>query len=83
MYVYIMYKLLLSCEFIFWKPVYFNLRSTNAWQSCCSTHGKGTGFIHLDEVTCGSSDSSLLECDFKTGDNCLHNNDASVVCSGQ
>uniref|UniRef100_A0A3B4GVS4 SRCR domain-containing protein n=1 Tax=Pundamilia nyererei TaxID=303518 RepID=A0A3B4GVS4_9CICH len=45
--------------------------------------GAGTGQIWLDRVTCSGSEGSLTQCQhggFGTN-NCLHNQDAGVVCS--
>ena len=46
--------------------------------------GAGTGPIYLDDVTCTSSDSQLLECSSRPllTHNCLHSADAGVGCEG-
>ena len=46
--------------------------------------GAGTGSIYLDDVTCTSSDSQLLECSSRPllTHNCLHSADAGVGCEG-
>jgi len=46
--------------------------------------GAGTGPIYLDDVTCTSSASQLLECSSRPilTHNCLHSADAGVGCEG-
>ena len=46
--------------------------------------GAGTGPIYLDDVTCTSSASQLLECSSQPilTHNCLHSADAGVGCEG-
>ena len=44
--------------------------------------GEGSGLIHLDNVECDGSESSISDCDSNAwGDeNCSHYEDASVTC---
>lgn len=46
-------------------------------------YGQGVGPIVLDDVSCDSSELRLDACDFKTIGlhNCIHSEDASVMCS--
>lgn len=49
-------------------------------------YGEGTGFIFLDEVDCDVNATGILQC--LAGDvigiqNCVHGQDASVVCGGE
>ena len=51
---------------------------SNAW------FGAGTGPIFLDDVSCTSSASQLLECSSRPilTHNCQHSDDAGVACEG-
>ncbi|PIK48342.1 putative deleted in malignant brain tumors 1 protein-like [Apostichopus japonicus] len=42
---------------------------------------EGTGLIHLDDVECSGSESSLLDCVHTTDHNCGHSEDAGVSCA--
>ena len=42
--------------------------------------GQGTGNVHLDNVQCNGSESSLLACSYASVDNCVHAQDAGVQC---
>ncbi|KAK3088747.1 hypothetical protein FSP39_023242 [Pinctada imbricata] len=44
--------------------------------------GEGTGRIHMDDVSCTGSESSLRYCTYvnRTKENCYHREDAGVVC---
>uniref|UniRef100_A0A1X7U1B7 Deleted in malignant brain tumors 1 protein n=1 Tax=Amphimedon queenslandica TaxID=400682 RepID=A0A1X7U1B7_AMPQE len=48
-----------------------------------ATYGQGIGPIHLDDVQCTGSESSLLACSYAAIDNCGHSEDAGVQCLGQ
>ena len=48
-----------------------------------ATYGRGIGEIHLDNVQCTGSESSLLACTYASIDNCFHGEDAGVQCLGQ
>ena len=46
--------------------------------------GEGSGLILLDNVNCGVSGSNIFDCNHKfEQSNCLHNEDAGVVCYGE
>ena len=47
--------------------------------------GEGSGLILLDNVNCGGGESSIFACSHRSfGEhNCLHNEDAGVVCYGE
>ena len=44
--------------------------------------GQGSGAIHLDDVQCSGSETSLLQCPHSSIDNCGHYEDAGLRCSG-
>ena len=47
--------------------------------------GQGTETIWMDNVTCNGSETALDKCPFNGWDinNCVHINDAGVVCQGR
>ena len=49
-----------------------------------TSFGPGTGHIWLDEVQCTGTESSIEDCSHNEfgAHNCLHSNDAGVVCIG-
>ncbi|WAR24054.1 DMBT1-like protein [Mya arenaria] len=44
--------------------------------------GPGFGPIFVDDLACGASATHINNCSYITEDNCNHNNDISVVCTG-
>ena len=42
--------------------------------------GVGTGDIVLDDVQCTGEEQTLLECPAITDHNCIHDEDAGVIC---
>lgn len=42
--------------------------------------GQGTGSIVMDDLSCNGDESSLLNCSFNPNHNCVHFEDAGVVC---
>ena len=47
-----------------------------------SEFGQGIGSIHLDNVQCVGSETSLLACSYSDTHNCIHFEDAGVECRG-
>lgn len=47
--------------------------------------GQGSGLIWMDDVTCTGNEASLFECGQSPlgQHNCVHNEDAGVVCGGR
>ena len=45
--------------------------------------GQGTGAIHLDDVQCSGSETSLLQCPHSSTHNCGHYEDAGIRCPGE
>ena len=43
-------------------------------------YGQGVGLIHLDDLMCTGFEQSLFDCTFDPTHNCLHSEDAGVVC---
>lgn len=41
------------------------------------------GLIHLSEVSCVGNESSIANCLYDDTGNCLHDEDAGVVCTGE
>ena len=44
--------------------------------------GQGSGDIVLDDVACTGLETNIRECSASTSHNCVHHEDAGVVCSG-
>ena len=42
--------------------------------------GRGTGPIHLNDVICSGTESSILDCQYITDHDCSHNEDIGVQC---
>ena len=47
--------------------------------------GEGTGRIHLDDVNCERTETSLMQCQSSevSNHNCGHSEDAGVICIGE
>ncbi|KAJ8027025.1 Deleted in malignant brain tumors 1 protein [Holothuria leucospilota] len=43
--------------------------------------GEGNGRVFMDEVTCTGTEGTLFDCQYSKHHNCLHSEDAGVVCS--
>lgn len=58
--------------------------STDAVAFSHAHFGVGTGLIHLDNVGCSGSESSLLDCQRSSSVSCYsgHTEDAGVRCQG-
>ena len=46
-----------------------------------ASFGQGIAPIVLDDVNCIGTESSLLDCDARRGHNCVHSEDAGVICT--
>ena len=42
--------------------------------------GPGTGAINMDNVFCTGTENALTDCSYSATHNCVHGEDASVVC---
>ena len=61
----------------------FNVISLAGYAVLNGYYGAGTGFIHLDDVQCTSSQTDLLQCSSSSSlPNCVHAQDAGVNCDG-
>jgi hypothetical protein len=51
---------------------------------CCASFGEGSGPIWMDDVNCTGNESGLVDCPFLGFGvhNCVHGEDAGVVCGG-
>ena len=47
-----------------------------------SRFGQGIGEIHIDDVQCTGTESSLLACSYVSVGDCFHFEDAGVECNG-
>ena len=45
--------------------------------------GQGIGPIHLDDVSCAGTESSLFICSYTIFHDCAHSEDAGIRCSGK
>ena len=45
-----------------------------------AAYGEGSGTIFMDNVMCTGSEITLLQCPHTSDHNCVHSDDASVVC---
>ncbi len=46
----------------------------------CNPFGPGSGPIHMDDVHCTGTESTLLSCRHTSNHDCTHWEDASVQC---
>ena len=60
------------------KLLYYN---SGAIAHSFSRFGQGIGEIHIDDVQCTGTESSLLACSYVSIDNCFHFEDAGVECN--
>ena len=47
-------------------------------------YGKGTGPVHMMNVTCVGNEDNLSQCTYTSGigvDNCYHGKDVGVICT--
>ncbi|KAJ8027024.1 Neurotrypsin [Holothuria leucospilota] len=44
-------------------------------------YGEGLGHVLMDEVTCDGTERTLFECPYSRHHNCIHSEDAGLVCS--
>ena len=45
-----------------------------------ASFGQGTVPILLDDVACTGNENSILDCQYNSIDNCVHSEDAGVIC---
>ena len=57
-----------------------NLTCVDSTALSRAAFGQGTGPIHLDDLRCTGSESSLFECPAAATHNCAHFEDAGVRC---
>ena len=69
-FVFVNYSLKLTCILI-----YIGARALSQ-----AAFGQGVGLIHLDDLMCDGTETSLFECTFDPTHNCAHSEDAGVVC---
>ena len=61
---------------------YLSLFLVGAIATSLSSFGVGSGEIHLDDLMCTGEEESLLDCPNTMIHNCLHIEDAGVICQG-
>ena len=75
------YNILPSWIFIVFFPLVFGCR-TGAIGLSFAAFGQGTGAIYLDNVQCTGTELNIRNCSLLTTHNCVHAEDASVICIG-
>ena len=53
---------------------------SGAQATSLSQFGQGSGAIHLDNVQCAGTETTLLQCTYAPIHNCAHFEDAGVIC---
>ena len=43
--------------------------------------GQGSGPIFIDDSACAVTEAALIDCTYNSMENCLHSEDASVLCA--
>ena len=61
----------------------FNILNTGALGLGNAAFGQGTGPIYLDNVMCTGTELNIRNCTLLTTHNCVHFEDASVICTGE
>ena len=63
----------------------FHTYITDALAQCCSSSRFGPGYdiqsIDIDSFQCSGNEANISLCQRRAGDQCEHNDDASVICS--
>ena len=75
---------LIKCHYLhtFILASYLSLFLVGAIATSLSSFGVGSGEIHLDDLMCTGEEESLLDCPNTMIHNCLHIEDAGVICQG-
>ena len=65
------------------EDTWYSFSPTGAQALSRAFFGQGSGLIHLDDLMCDGTEASLFECEFDPTHNCLHSEDAGVICMAE